>query len=226
MNPNRFNFIKEKIKGDLSGQKVLEVGSRIVTGSIRGYIESLNPEEYVGIDIVPGEGVDLILDIHQLSEHFGENVFDLIISSDTMEHIEDLESASNNMHRVLKMGGKMVLSVPMMETPYHGFPHDYWRFTLQDMRQLYRGMKVLDEYDTEGVCIILEKQSEHLDFNSEHPVYSILRGRAIKKHTFLDKKLLSVFRKSMVTLRKLYVRMMPTALRNMIRKGIGKSAIN
>ena len=89
MNLNRYKFVEQKISGDLSDKKVLEVGSRIVKGSLRGYIESLNPREYTGIDIVPGVGVDLILDIHQLANHFGENVFDLIICSDTLEHIEE-----------------------------------------------------------------------------------------------------------------------------------------
>jgi len=102
MNPIRFNFIKQNISGDLSDKTVLEVGSRIVSGSIRGYFETLNPKEYVGVDIVAGEGVDQILNIHELASHFGENVFDIIVCSDTLEHIEDYQSASLNMHTVLK----------------------------------------------------------------------------------------------------------------------------
>jgi SAM-dependent methyltransferase len=218
MNLNRFKFIEENITGDLSGQRVLEVGSQIVRGSIRGYIESLNPKEYLGIDIVEGEGVDQILDLHEMADHFGENAFDLIISSDTMEHIEDLESASHNMHRVLKKGGRLVLGVPMMKTPYHGFPHDYWRFTLDDLKHLYKDMKVLAAYDTEGVCIILEKQKDHLEFDTGYPVKSILRGKPIRKHTWFDKKVLSLVRRVEVKLRKLYVDLMPSGLRTSVRK--------
>jgi SAM-dependent methyltransferase len=223
MNLNRYKFVEQKISGDLSDKKVLEVGSRIVKGSLRGYIESLNPREYTGIDIVPGVGVDLILDIHQLANHFGENVFDLIICSDTLEHIEDLESAGKNMHGVLKIGGKLVLSVPLMKTPYHGFPHDYWRFTVNDLKRLYPGMKVLEEYDEEGACIIFEKQSDQYEFDANHPVFSILRGKPVTRHSILDKKLLSIFRKSMVSLRKFYVDIMPHQLRNAIRKMLKKS---
>jgi len=218
MNPHRFRFIEQNITGDLSDKKVLEVGSRIVSGSMRGYMESLNPKEYVGIDIVPGEGVDLILDVHDLENHFGKNVFDIIICSDTLEHIDNLESASLNMHSVLKIGGKLVLSVPTMETHYHGFPHDYWRITLKDFKHLFSFMKVLGAYDTEGACIILEKQSDHFQFDSNYPIYSILRGKPIAKHNLIDKKLLSSYRKNAVALRKFFVKYTPPSIKKIIRK--------
>lgn len=218
MNPHRFSFIQSEIKEDLSGKKVLEVGSRNIRGSIRGYLESLHPGEYTGIDIFPGEGVDLILDIHQLENHFGQNVFDLIVCSDTLEHIENQESAAYNMHSVLKIGGRLVLSVPQMETLYHGFPHDYWRITLDDLKHLYSDMKVLSGDDQQGAIVILEKQSDQFSFDTNYPLHSILRGKPILKHTFFDKKILSRYRKFSLALRKFFVRYTPSFIKLLLRK--------
>ena len=218
MNPNRFKFIEQNITEDLSDKKVLEVGSRIIRGSMRGYLESLNPKEYVGIDIVPGEGVDLILDIHGTVDYFGKEIFDIVICSDTLEHIDDLESASFNMHGVLKIGGKLIVSVPTMETHYHGFPHDFWRYTTNDLKHVFSFMKVIEAYDTEGACIILEKQSDHYYFDSTYPIYSILRGKPITNHNIFDRKLLSLYRKYQVALRKFFVKYTPRPIKNIILK--------
>lgn len=226
MNPIRFNFIKQNVSGDLSDKAVLEVGSRIVSGSIRGYFESLNPKEYVGVDIVAGEGVDQILNIHDLASHFGNNVFDIIICSDTLEHIEDYQSASLNMHAVLKIGGILIVSVPTMQSHYHGFPHDYWRYTLDDLRHIYKGMKVLAGDDTEGAIIILEKQSEDYYFEPDYPIYSILRGKPIIKHSLIDKKLLSLYRINILALRRFFVRYTPPAIKRMITNNFTIPPVN
>jgi len=218
MNPNRFKFIEQNISEDLSDKKVLEVGSRIVSGSMRGYLESLNPKEYVGIDIVPGEGVDHILNIHDIADYFGKDKFDIVICSDTLEHIDDRDSASYNMHSVLKIGGKLIVSVPTIGTPYHGFPHDFWRYTTKDLEHVFSFMKVIDTYDTEGACIIVEKQSDPYNFDSTYPVYSILRGKPITKHNIVDRKLLSVYRKSQVGFRRFLVKYLPRPIKDVILK--------
>ena len=218
MNPHRFKFIEQNITDDLSDKKVLEVGSRIVSGSMRGYMESLNPKEYVGIDIVPGEGVDLLVNIHDIADHFGEEKFDIIIASDTLEHIDDLESASFNMHSVLNIGGWLVISVPTMDTPYHGFPFDFWRYTTDDLAHVFNYMKVIAAYDTEGACIILEKKSDPFKYDPTYPIHSILRGKPITKHNFLDRKLLSFYRKSQVEFRRFIVKYTPRKLKDIILK--------
>src|SRR5262245_5437120 len=59
--------------------RILEVGSRARSGNVyKGLFR--NYAEYVGLDIIEGENVDVVGDIHQLSRHFGEGRFDFVYS--------------------------------------------------------------------------------------------------------------------------------------------------
>ena len=43
---------------------------------------------------------------------FGDNTFDMIICSEVLEHLHEYKEAINEVHRVLKPGGKFLASVP------------------------------------------------------------------------------------------------------------------
>jgi len=62
---------------------ILDVGSQDVNGALRG----VKPEgaRYVGVDLVPGPGVDQVLeDPHQLP--FADAHFDVVVSTSCLEH--------------------------------------------------------------------------------------------------------------------------------------------
>ncbi len=85
---------------------MLEVGSKYVNGSVRPLIEKFcRPKEYVGVDIEPGKYVDVVLPAERLVEHFGPESFDVVISTETLEHVQDWRLVINNMKKVLKRGG-------------------------------------------------------------------------------------------------------------------------
>ena len=56
------------------------------------------------------------------------NHFDMVLSVNTLEHIYDLESALNELTRVLKQGGKCVFAAPFLYRVY-GCPDDFNRPT-------------------------------------------------------------------------------------------------
>ena len=60
--------------------------------------------EYVGLDVVPGSSVDVVVSSNErwplLDEHF-----DVLFSSQVLEHVENLEFTLLEMKRVLKKGG-------------------------------------------------------------------------------------------------------------------------
>jgi hypothetical protein len=59
------------------GMRVLEIGSREVTGHSDAR-NRFSKAEYVGFDYYPGNNVDVVGDAHKLSSHFPGQQFDLI----------------------------------------------------------------------------------------------------------------------------------------------------
>lgn len=72
------------------GKRVLEVGSANVNGSVRPLIERFcSPVEYIGVDIQPDRGVEVVLSVERIVDHFGPNSFDVVISTEMLEHVRD-----------------------------------------------------------------------------------------------------------------------------------------
>ncbi|GAY26247.1 methyltransferase type 11 [Desulfurococcaceae archaeon AG1] len=112
-------FIENAEPEEFSGARVLEVGSRYVNGSVRPLIERFfRPKEYVGVDIEPGKFVDLILPVEKLIDHFGRESFDVVIATELLEHVMDWRLAVNNMKTVLKRGGYIYISRPVLRASH------------------------------------------------------------------------------------------------------------
>lgn len=119
----------------ISGRSVLEVGSRGY--GARELLKTWVPAEYVGVDISPGNGVDLLLPAERISEEFGPNRFDIVLSTEMLEHVRDWRTVIASMKRVCKPDGKLVVTTRSKGYPFHAAPHDYWRFELDDMLAIF-----------------------------------------------------------------------------------------
>ena len=89
---------------------------------------------YVGCDIREGPGVDRILDLHDTglpSESVGT-----VLLLEVMEHVQFPMKALEEVHRILKTNGMVVMS-SQMNYPIHD-THDYWRFTPEGFLTLLR----------------------------------------------------------------------------------------
>lgn len=95
-------------------------------GEILSEISKLNPNaKLIGVDVsekaleearklFPQAEFRLIKDGEKVP--IGDKEVDFIFSSEVIEHIYDTENAISEMNRILKPGGKLLLT-----TPYHGF---------------------------------------------------------------------------------------------------------
>lgn len=136
-------FLRDVIsREEIFNKDVLEVGSQDVNGSPREVLAPLGPRTYWGVDYGPGKSVDLVLDATKLVSHFGRSAFDVVISTEMLEHAEDWRASISQMKEVLRPGGLLVLSARGPGFPYHGFPHDHWRYTVKDFQAIFADMKI------------------------------------------------------------------------------------
>lgn len=154
-------FVQDTITATEVYQKsVLEVGSQDVNGSVRPSVEKLFPSEYIGVDIEPGSRVDLVCDAVDLVRMFGAERFDVALSTEMVEHVPDWRSVMSNFKRVLKPGGVLLITTRSVGFPYHGYPHDYWRYGVGDMQAIFADMDILalmpDPYEA-GVFLKAKK---------------------------------------------------------------------
>lgn len=168
----------------VAGRTVLEVGSYDWQEfSTRQIVEPLNPKSYVGVDIEAGPGVDDVCDVAHLVDRFGENAFDVVISTETLEHVEDWRRAVSQLKKVLASGGTLVVTTRSRGFHLHGYPDDWWRFEREDFAHIFS--------DLDGLTLATDSLSpgifatgvKPLDFHEVDlqplRMYSVAFGRRI-----------------------------------------------
>jgi SAM-dependent methyltransferase len=109
-------------------EPILEVGSYQVEGqeSIANLRALFPGREYVGIDMRPGSGVDFVANVERLPYH--DASIGTVLALNTFEHVKSFWRGLDEVHRVLRPDGALVMSTPF-HFRIHEYPHDYWRFT-------------------------------------------------------------------------------------------------
>lgn len=131
MTPNIQRWVREN-RPRYAGH-VLEIGSLNVNGGVRQFFtDSLS---YTGIDIVMGNGVDLVLNANNLAAFFDADQFDTILCLETIEHDKKFWRTMAEIQFVLKRGGYLIVSSPTIDFPLHHEP-DYWRFTETGIKEV------------------------------------------------------------------------------------------
>ncbi|WP_083494632.1 methyltransferase domain-containing protein [Pyrodictium occultum] len=175
-------FIEYARAEEFKGKKVLEVGSRYVNGSVRPLIEKyFQPKEYIGVDIEPGKFVDLVLPAERLLEYFGPESFDVVISTELLEHVVDWRLVVNNMKGVLKRGGYIYITTRSRSFPYHAYPYDFWRYEIEDMKRIFADFNIIKlekDHQAPGVFLKAKKPENYVPADlSNIALYSIILGR-------------------------------------------------
>lgn len=122
--------------------RVLEVGSQDVNGSPRSVFGDAGV--YVGVDMTPGKGVDVVCDAADLTSVFVDDVFDVIVCCEMLEHCVRPWVAVEQMRSLLAPGGLLWVTTPTFGFPEHRYPVDCYRYGEDAYRLwLYEGMDVL-----------------------------------------------------------------------------------
>jgi len=112
----------------------------------------------------PGGHVDIVADLRDLSS-LPDQAFDVVYASHTLEHLgyqRELPHALGALHRILRPGGRLMLSVPDLDTLCRLYTHE--ALSAQDrfhvMRMMFGGQ--MDEYDYHFVGLNFESLADFL----------------------------------------------------------------
>lgn len=122
--------------GNHPGMRVLELGSREVTGPSIAR-KRFNRAEYIGFDYYAGNNVDVVGDAHKLSSYFstGEQ-FDIIYTSACFEHFAMPWIVAMEIARLLKIGGLVFVETHFSYSS-HERPWHFFQFSDQALRVLF-----------------------------------------------------------------------------------------
>ncbi len=109
----------------------------------------------VAIDIVPRDGIAVVTDAQALG--LASDTFDVVLCTEVLEHLPEPQAAIDEMFRVLKPGGTLLLTTRFL-FPIHDAPHDYFRFTKFGLLYLVRrfdAVTIEEETTTVGAIAVL-----------------------------------------------------------------------
>ena len=116
--PNQLAFTKTcatLMASSYNGGKVVEIGSYAVNGDVREFFLWAN--EYIGVDLTNGPGVDVVSSGHEFGE---SNNYDVAISCEVFEHNPYWLETFLNMIRITKPGGTVLFTCATKGRMEHG----------------------------------------------------------------------------------------------------------
>ncbi|MBV5296676.1 MAG: methyltransferase domain-containing protein [Rhodoferax sp.] len=113
---------------DKLGDDVLEIGSRMTNPKCWWIVNrDLASGQWTGCDMQPGDGVDVVADIHRPPAEW-EGRFSGVLCSEVLEHVARPWVALPLIRQMMRPGGWLVVTT-LTSFPIHGFPDDFYRYT-------------------------------------------------------------------------------------------------
>ena len=199
----------EFIKGNRTKLKepVLIIGCKEYDFDTHNFIDELNKlgiNDTIGIDIQGGPGVDVVLNICDSKNQFITkycNYFNSVICMQTLYSVENPFKAAENIYLMMNKSSVLFFSDVFVHR-IHRIPTDYWRFSYDAHKQLFKKLK----FDDIKTKIGLTRQNVLLDMTYPFPELSKYK----KQHNessieFIIRKLFRrIFFHSMINLPRLF----------------------
>lgn len=136
--------------------------------------------EYFGCDIVQSSEncADLLCPANDIP--IADESFDTVISTQTIEHVEDHQGLVDEAYRLLRNDGVFILSGPMY-WPLHEEPYDFFRFTKHGFKYLLNkaGFKEISIISNGGKWSVAGQAFLHALFPQINQIPGI-KGRMIR----------------------------------------------
>ncbi len=121
-------------KFKLSG-KVLDLGAGTIRSSYLDFLQGKDAQ-ITSVDISLQRRPDVTADLEQPLP-IESNLYDFVLCFNLLEHIYNHQQLLSEIYRVLKPDRSLIGYVPFL-VKYHPDPNDYFRYTKQGLRQLFK----------------------------------------------------------------------------------------
>lgn len=135
-------IVRQHLPRFFTGTSVIEIGSLDINGSVRSQFSA---RRYVGVDLAPGPGVDLVSLGHEVD--FPSGSFDCAVSLECFEHNPSWAETFVNMLRLTRPGGLVLVSCATTGRREHGTPRsapESSPFTVARGWSYYRNLRERD----------------------------------------------------------------------------------
>ncbi|MGB1077479.1 MAG: class I SAM-dependent methyltransferase [Bdellovibrionales bacterium] len=126
----------QKLQNDQSGNEPLKIVNIGAGGWAFEQIKTIENADIVQVDIDEERNPDIVASVCDM-KMFDDNSVDAIFMIEVLEHVDEPWNAIPELHRILKPGGKLILSTPLM-FPLHDEPYDYYRYTKYGLQHLLK----------------------------------------------------------------------------------------
>ncbi|HMT28118.1 MAG TPA: class I SAM-dependent methyltransferase [Bacteroidia bacterium] len=123
----RYNYIKQSFENSGQRKFLLDLGCGVKP--FKHMYDKFSTRS-VGIDVAQSphgsEKVDVVYDGKNIP--FSDQEFDIVFSTEVMEHVPDPNHFLSEINRVLQPGGILIMTTPFMVS-LHEEPYDFYRYT-------------------------------------------------------------------------------------------------
>jgi len=137
--------VKRRFPQFFTEKDVLDCGSLDMNGNNRFLF---NGGKYVGVDAFAGKNVDIVCRVHELGEDIGR--FDVVISTEMLEHDEFWQKSLKKMIDVLRCGGLLIVTCATTGRGEH-LTNRTEHIPGYDWRNYYRNIAEKDWWDVINV---------------------------------------------------------------------------
>jgi SAM-dependent methyltransferase len=138
-----FFFVRREIFSFLKNNSFFLNGNILDFGGGSKPYQNLfkNSQNYFSIEVL-GNKENLRSDIYYDGSKlpFADNAFDSILCTEVFEHVEKLDDVLDELYRVLKPGGRMIVTTPFM-CMEHEMPYDFRRLSFNGLSNLMKKNK-------------------------------------------------------------------------------------
>jgi SAM-dependent methyltransferase len=131
------SYRRKRLDADLAARAALFTGTVLDVGGgrRRGLFRPPAGAVWIEADLDAAKRPRVVADVQALP--FRDGAFDAVKATEILEHVADAPRALGECRRVLKRGGRLVITAPFLER-LHADPHDYARYTERMWERLLR----------------------------------------------------------------------------------------